>query len=270
MDGSGNALAEVGGTRPGSTPAPGPSPSDAAPPGLRATLRRLSTAQKGAAGAPLYSRFVNRPAGRVLAALAFHAGLTPNAVTALSATATATGIALLALVPPSVPTGLAVAACLVVGYALDAADGQLARLRGGGSPAGEWLDHMVDAAKASSLHLAVLIGLHRFTDVDGALLLVPLGYCVVDAVTYFGTMLNEALRAQHGAPTRAAPSSRPAGIGRSVLTLPTDYGLLACMFVLYGWTWLFVPVYTALFLAAGGFLALASVKWYREMGRLPR
>ncbi|MFC4693193.1 MULTISPECIES: CDP-alcohol phosphatidyltransferase family protein [Geodermatophilus] len=237
---------------------------------LRATLRRLSSAQKGAAGAPAYSRFVNRPLGRVFAALAFHAGLTPNAVTAVSGATTATGIVLLALAPPSVPTALAVAACLVLGYALDAADGQLARLRGGGSPAGEWLDHMVDAAKASGLHLAVLVGLYRSTDVDPVLLLVPLGYCVVDAVTYFGTMLNEALRAQHGVATRAQPTAQRVGVGRSLLTLPTDYGLLACTFVLYGWTAVFVPVYTVLFLAAAGFLALASVKWFREMGRLPR
>ena len=51
---------------------------------------------------------------------------------------------------------------LVVGYAFDAADGQLARLRGGGIIAGEWLDHMVDAIKVASLHLAVLVGLYRF------------------------------------------------------------------------------------------------------------
>jgi phosphatidylglycerophosphate synthase len=238
---------------------------------LRATIGRLSAAQKGAAGAPAYSRFVNRKLGRVFAALAFHAGLTPNAVTGISAVFTATGIALLALVPPSLPMGLAVAGCLVLGYALDAADGQLARLRGGGSPAGEWLDHMVDAAKASSLHLAVLIGFYRFEVVDsGWLLLVPLGYCVVDAVTYFGTMLNEALRTQHGVATRAQRTGQRVGVGRSLLTLPTDYGLLACVFVLFGAPSLFVPTYTVLFLAAAAFLALASVKWFREMGRLPR
>jgi phosphatidylglycerophosphate synthase len=166
--------------------------------------------------------------------------------------------------------GLAVAVCLVLGYALDAADGQLARLRGGGSPAGEWLDHMVDAAKASSLHLAVLIGWYRAGVVDDVWLLVPLGYCVVDAVTYFGTMLNEALRAQHGVATRAQRTAQRVGVHRSLLTLPTDYGLLACVFVLFGVPSLFIPTYAVLFLAAAGFLALASVKWFREMGRLPR
>ncbi|SEO79270.1 CDP-alcohol phosphatidyltransferase family protein [Trujillonella endophytica] len=247
-----------------------PRPEESPAGGLRATLHRLSSAQKGAAGAPAYSRFVNRRLGRLFAALAFHAGLTPNAVTALSATCTAAGIALVATTSPSVPMGLAVAACLVLGYALDAADGQLARLRGGGSPAGEWLDHMVDAAKASGLHVGVAIGLYRFADVDAVVLLVPLGYAVVDAVTYFATMLNEALRAQHGVATRAAPTAGPVGIGRSLMTLPTDYGLLACAFVLFGWTWLFVPLYVVLFLAAAGFLLLASVKWFREMDRLPR
>jgi phosphatidylglycerophosphate synthase len=238
---------------------------------VRAALRRLGGVQKGAQGAPAYSRFVNRKLGRLLAALAYRAGLTPNTVTAISAAFTFSGIAVLALVPPSWATGLAVAGCLVLGYALDSADGQVARLRGGGSPAGEWLDHVVDAIKAVSLHLAVLVGFYRFDVVEGELwLLVPIGYCVVDTVTYFATMLNEALRAQHGVATRAQRSDRPPGVGRSLLTLPTDYGLLACVFVLYGAPALFVPAYTLMFLAAGGFLALASVKWFREMGRLPR
>jgi phosphatidylglycerophosphate synthase len=239
-------------------------------PSLRTTLHRLSGAQKGAVGAPAYSRFVNRRLGRLFAALGYHAGLTPNAVTGISAGFTATGIALLALVRPSWAMGAVVAACLVLGYALDAADGQLARLRGGGSPAGEWLDHMVDAVKASSLHLAVLIGMYRFETVDTRLLLIPLGYCVVDAVLYFGTMLNDALRAQHGVATRAQPTGERASVSRSLLVLPTDYGLLCCVFVLFGAPALFISVYACLFLAMAAFLALASVKWFREMGRLPR
>ena len=237
---------------------------------LRATLQRLAGAQKGAVGAPAYSRFVNRKLGRLLAAVAFHARLTPNAVTGISAVFTGTGIALLALAPVSWTTGIAVAACLVLGYALDAADGQLARLRGGGSPAGEWLDHMVDAAKIASLHVAVLIGLYRSGTVQDGLLLVPLGFSVVSVVLFFAMLLNEAMRSQHGVATRAQPTAQRAGLGRSLLALPTDYGLLACLFVLYGAPALFVPAYTVLFLAAAGFLALASIKWFTEMTRLPR
>jgi phosphatidylglycerophosphate synthase len=234
--------------------------------GLRATLRRLSVAQKGATGAPAYSRFVNRPLGRLFAALAFHAGLTPNAVTAVSAAFTTTGVALLALAAPSVPTGLTVATCLVLGYALDAADGQLARLRGGGSAAGEWLDHMVDAAKIASLHLALLIGLYRFEPLGRtAWLLVPLGFSVVAVVLFFATLLNEALRAQHGAVTRALPSGPRPGVLRSLLAAPTDYGVLCLVFLLLGAPGLFAAVYTALFAATAIYLLLATGKWYQEM-----
>jgi hypothetical protein len=87
-------------------------------------------------------------------------------------------------------------------------------------------------------------------------------------VTFFGMMLNEALRAQHGVATRAAWTGERSGVLRSLLTLPTDYGTLACLFVLFGAPWLFVPVYTAMFLAATAFLVLALGKWFREMDRL--
>jgi NADH:ubiquinone oxidoreductase subunit 3 (subunit A) len=121
------------------------------------------------------------------------------------------------------------------------------------------------------VHLAVLVAIYRFEVVDrGPLLLLPIGYCVVDAVTYFATMLNESLRARHGEPTRAQPSEQGASIARSLLTLPTDYGLLCCTFVILGAPSLFLAAYAVLFLAAAGFLAAASVKWFREMDRLPR
>jgi phosphatidylglycerophosphate synthase len=237
--------------------------------GLRDTLQRLSRAQKGAVGAPAYSRFVNRRLGRLFAALAYHAGFTPNAVTAISAVFTFTGIALLAVAPFSWALGLTVSGCLVLGYAFDAADGQLARLRGGGSPAGEWLDHMVDAAKIASLHLSLLVGLYR-SDVAGrgAILLVPLAFSAVSVVLFFGTLLNEALRAQHGVATRAARTATRPSVLRSVLVVPTDYGLLCLVFVLLGAPTLFLPVYGLLCAVTAAYLAMAAVKWFREMGKL--
>jgi phosphatidylglycerophosphate synthase len=246
------------------TPAPGSE-------SLRETLNRLSRAQKGAQGAPAYSRFVNRRLGRVLAALAFHARLTPNQVTGISACLTFSGIALIALHRPTWGSGFAVAACLVLGYAFDAADGQLARLRGGGSPAGEWLDHMVDAAKTAGLHLAVLLGAYRFDTVGrGALLLVPMGYCVVAAVLFFGTILNEALRERHGVATRSQPSVRRPSVVRSLLVVPTDYGLLCWVFVLGGAAAAFFAAYTVLFVVTAAYLLLACRRWFREMEQLPR
>ena len=237
--------------------------------GYRATLARLGQAQKGAAGAPAYSRFVNRRLGRLLAAAAFLAGLTPNAVTGLSALCTFSGIALLVLVSPTWWLGVVVAALLVLGYALDSADGQLARLRGGGSPAGEWLDHMVDALKIASLHLVLLVGLYRFAPVGrGAVLLLPLAFSVVSVVLFFGTLLNEAMRAQHGARTRAARTAERPSVLRSLVVVPTDYGLLCLVFVLLGATSVFLWVYGVLAVATAAYLVLACGKWFGEMGRL--
>ncbi|WP_216206172.1 CDP-alcohol phosphatidyltransferase family protein [Amycolatopsis aidingensis] len=233
--------------------------------GFAATLRRLPSAQKSAQGAPAYSRFVNRRAGGVLAAAAYQLGLTPNAVTAVSAAFTFAGIAGIALVEPSVTSGLLVCAALVLGYALDAADGQLARLRGGGSASGEWLDHIVDAAKISALHLAVLLAWYRFFELPESYLLVPLGFQVVAVVLFFGMTLNDQLRRVKGVP-RAA-SGTPSTI-RSVLVVPTDYGVLCLAFLVLGFRDIFTVVYCLLFLANTAFLVAALRKWFLDMARL--
>lgn len=98
--------------------------------------------------------FVNRPVGRVIAAGAFTVGLVPNQVSLISAAFTFTGIVLLATVPPSIVLGVVVWLLLAIGYAWDSADGQVARLRGGGSLAGEWLDHVLDSTKLVALPIA--------------------------------------------------------------------------------------------------------------------
>jgi phosphatidylglycerophosphate synthase len=229
----------------------------------------LAAAQKPGKGAPAYSRFVNRRLGRYFAAAAYKLGLTPNIVTGVSAVFSFTGIALLTLLSPSAIAGVLVALALILGYALDAADGQLARLQGGGSRSGEWLDHMVDSAKISSLHLAVLIGCYRFFDLGhAAWLLVPIGFTLVANVSFFGMILNDQLRrvvaAGQGKQVEAgAPSTL-----RSALVIPTDYGVLCVSFFLLGADRVFFGVYTFLLAASAGYLLLASLKWFRDMGRL--
>jgi phosphatidylglycerophosphate synthase len=240
------------------------------PRGFGQALRSLSSAQKTAKGAPAYSRFVNRKLGRVFAALAYTMGLTPNQVTAISALFSFAGIALLALVSPSVMTGVGVSVALVLGYALDSADGQLARLRGGGSKSGEWLDHIIDCAKISSLHSAMLIACYRFFDLEHpAYLLVPMGFCVVAAVMFFGMILNDQLRRVHQATTGVGPQepAKPSTI-RSLLVMPTDYGVLCLAFLLLGFQNLFFVVYTLLFAGNLLFLIAALVKWFRDMSAL--
>lgn len=236
--------------------------------GYRAALDRLRAAQKPSAGTPLYSRLVNRPLGRRFAAFASVRGWTPNGVTFRSAACTFTAILLVALLPPTWWLGVIVSALLVLGYALDSADGQLARLRGGGSVQGEWLDHTVDAAKVLTIHVAILISAHRFFELPVAWLLVPIAYLVVDSLLFFGMMERDLLvRAVPGG-TGAPPAST--GILRAILILPSDYGLFCLVFLLLGLPLAFFAVYTAMLVCNTAFLVLALAKWYRQLGGIAR
>lgn len=229
------------------------------------TLSALGAAQKGAArGAPAYSRFVNRKIGRLFAALAIRWGLSPNTVTMISACFTFAGIALLAVFEPSLGLGIGVALLLVIGYALDSADGQVARFTKSGGPAGEWLDHVVDSVKIVTLPLAIGIQWFRFDVVDDAWLFVPLVSCVVASVSFFAMILTEQLRRAAGVRSVAPQGGRAPWL-RSVLVLPTDYGVLCWSFLLLGWPTAFVWVYTVITALHTVHLILALVKWFREL-----
>lgn len=244
---------------------------DPAPQGFRPALAALAAAQKTSKGAPAYSRYVNRPLGRVFAATAFNIRLTPNQVTSISAVFTFTGVALIALARPDWYVSLAVLAALVIGYALDAADGQLARLRGGGSVTGEWLDHTVDAFKIGVLHLAVLVSWFRFDDERGAWLLVPLGFQAVATVQFFSILLMDQLRRAHRGTTKTLMSSDGSSSPLySLAVVPTDYGLLCLVLGLMFATDLFRAVYTFVFACNAAFLLLALPKWYREVAGFAR
>ncbi len=231
------------------------------------SMRRLASAQKGRAkGAPAYSVYVNRPVGRVFAAAAHTIGLSPNGVTAVSAAFTFSGILVLALVDPSWWTGIVVWLLLAIGYALDSADGQVARLRGGGSLAGEWLDHFIDAIKIVSLPIATAIGLYRFSDLPMPYVLVPLAFAIVATATFFGMILNDLLKSSKG----IASSAETGGGGalRSIILLPVDYGIVCLVYVLWGWATVFALAYAFFFAAAAAFCLLAAVRWFRAMRSL--
>lgn len=231
------------------------------------TVRRLAGAQKPPAkGSPAYSRFVNRKIGRVIAAAAYQLGLTPNQVTFISAAFSAVSVAAVALVEPNWWVGVLVCVGLLVGYAFDSADGQLARLRGGGTPAGEWLDHVVDSIKTTALHLAVLIGWYRHYDVANVeLLLLPIGFTLVASVFFFVQILTDQLRRAHPASAPAPADSSASATLRSLLVIPTDYGVLCAIFVLFAWQAGFVVAYSLLLAGTTLFLCAALPKWYREI-----
>jgi hypothetical protein len=238
-------------------------------------IARLASAQKSSRNAPAYSRWVNRPLGRRFAAIAYLGGLTPDGVTFLSACCTFTGIGLLATTSPHPVLGVLISVLLVTGYALDSADGQLARLRGGGSPRGEWLDHVVDAVKNASLHLAVAISWYRSGEAElfgwesERLLLIPLAYAVVWSTQFYAKSLTDQLRLQHGGPpssTTAEAIALPAPALASFLTLPNDFGLICVVFATVGFPSVFTPLYLLLLLASTTFLAASLRRWWGELG----
>ena len=243
-----------------------PPTTPAARPRISESVRALSAAQKSNAGAPLYSRVINRPVGRLLAAVAHRVGLTPDQVTLLSACCTYLGIALIALWRPSAAAAVATSLLLMLGYALDSADGQLARLRHGGSRAGEWLDHVADVIKLSTIHAAIAISLFRFSldDFAGpAVLLVPLAFGAVQTIHFFSYILTYQLR-YHGGTPLARGEGRP-GLAKSVLSVPTDYGLMCFVLMLRFAPVAFVWVYGVMLVGYAVYVVLALPKWYLEL-----
>ena len=237
-----------------------PAPSGASPTFL-ASLQSLRSAQKSGAGVPAYTRWVNRRLARFVAALAHTVGLTPNAVTALSAGVSLAGLVLLVVLPPSPMLGVLVAALLAFGYLLDSADGQVARLGGTSSLAGEWLDHVVDAIRTPAIHLAVLVGLLGRADAEPWLYTVPLVFAVLSAGQFMSQILAEQLGGREGA---KVPSS---GVKQSLVLLPTDTGVLCWCFALWGFLPAFAAGYGALLLLN---LVHGGISMRRKYTRLRR
>ena len=240
---------------------PEPSPGFGAR--YRSSLAALEQAQKSPRGVSLYSTWVNRPVGRRLASLADVLDLTPNHVTVVSAACSLTAVVLLAVLTPSALLGLVVGGLLVLGFALDSADGQLARLHRSGSRSGEYLDHMLDCAVKTTLHAAVLVSFYRSGE-RGLELLVPLAFSTVSVLLFFGGILVSKLR-QQSPPDAARPGERVGDWTSSVLLLPADHGVLCLSFLLLGSGELFFAVYTLLLLVNAALTAVFAVVWMREL-----
>ncbi len=222
--------------------------SSSQPTGFRDTLAALGAAQKPGHGVPAYTRWVNRRFARYFAAAAVKFGVTPNGVTAISSALSLVGILALIFLEPSFWTALLVAVFFALGYAMDSADGQVARVTGASSPAGEWLDHVVDSIRTPAQHLAILVGFIRFQDhwpVHGwALWWLPMAFAVLTVGHFMSQILAEQLR------TKRKTASPPAGgTMRSFINLHMDAGTFCWIFIFWGWGWGFIVVYGLLFLA---------------------
>ncbi len=229
---------------------------------VREALARIGSAQKPGRGVPAYTRWVNRRLARLATACAQWIGLSPNTLSFSSFLVSCAGVALLVALGPRSPVlaGVLAAAVLALGYVLDSADGQLARLTGRQSVAGEWLDHTLDAIRMPAVHLGVAwaaVGADR-----PALAVVAGAFAVTSSAHFFSQNLGGALR-----DTSAAPRQNPAQL-QSWLLLPTDPGILYWLLALWGWTDAFAVAYGGLLACNAVHAGAAATRRWRELSTI--
>lgn len=229
-------------------------------PGVRENLRSLQSAQKSGGGVPAYTRYINRRLARGIAALSATLGLSPNAVTALSALLSAAGMAVLIILPPHWSSALLAAALFAAGYVFDSADGQVARLTGASSPAGEWVDHVVDAARTPAMHVTVALMAVIHREDLAWVAIVALCFAVLSAAQFMSQILAEQLIRQRHRETVSASNVR-----KSLALLPTDTGILCWTFALWMLPPLFALAYTALFVIGAVHAMISMRRKYRSL-----
>lgn len=244
------------------------------------SFNQLKQAQKTRKGVPLYLLYVNRPAGRAVAAALRNTRLTPNHVTLAGAVFTYGALLWLAFAAQPTLLSALVGVLLAVGYVLDSADGQLSRLQGTSSAFGEWLDHALDNGRITVMHVAVFCYLSRTTDYDTVLLAAGCGlFLLASSTIFFGGALVDQLR-RNVRPGTSMPVTTAAAAGtaasetrvnnrrmlrRSVVTLPVDYGVTCLSFLLLPWPRLFLSVYAVLTVAHVLMCLAFLPKWRSEL-----
>jgi phosphatidylglycerophosphate synthase len=202
---------------------------------------------------------VNRRAARVFAAFFGAVKAKPSAVSVVSIVFTFAGLASFLLLQAYSPVlaGFAAALLLAIGYALDSADGQLARLQGTSSLQGEWLDHTLDAVRLPAVHLAIAAAflMSGMTTLAVAAAL----FSVLASASFLsqnvGGLLRDNARVERTEVRRM----------QSWILLPTDPGVLCWVFVLWGVLPLFVAAYLLLMLANVAHMIFSARRRWREL-----
>lgn len=231
------------------------------PRSILAAHAKLRAAQKAGNGVPAYLRWINRGLGRWAASIGYRLGMTPNLMTLASIVCSLGGVAVLVAGRLSGSTAALAALMLLVGYALDSADGQLARLTGASSAQGEWLDHVVDAFRLPAVHLAIAAALVLSPDVTHPVpALVAVAFALLSSVWFFSQILAEKLQRDAAQrPGAAAP------VWVSFVKLYADVGFLYLLLFLVTWRDLFVFAYCALAALTAGIALVSMVRKYRAL-----
>ncbi|HEX5542011.1 MAG TPA: CDP-alcohol phosphatidyltransferase family protein [Micromonospora sp.] len=209
-------------------------------------------------GGGLFSEAISQRIGAVIALGAERLGLTPTALTlanlviGLSVSITAVVLAgpVAAGSVPAWGVGLLVLVGWQLAYALDCADGQLARVTGQGSPAGARLDVLCDVA--AQVGLATVLSVTAVAQRPGT----PVWLLTVFAGSLLVNLLTSVLQSGASAASMVPSTSLPVRL----IKLIRDYGAIVAV---AGLVMAFVPsqavwVIVVLTVVNGGFL-LASI-----------
>lgn len=209
-------------------------------------------------GGGLYSESVSQPLGAAIAATAARLGLAPTALTLANLVlGLGTSVTVVGLAPrmaqgsvPEWTVGLGALVIWQVAYALDCADGQLARVTGRASPAGARLDVLCDVAAQSGLvaALAAVAVAYRPST--------PTWLVAAFAATWMVNLVTSVMQSGPHAASMMPSRSLPVRL----VKLVRDYGAVV---LAVGLVLTFVPQWTVVVLWAftavnGGFL-LASI-----------
>lgn len=119
------------------------------------TLSKFWALEFSAGGHPV-TRIFSQRGGAFFAWLGYRLGMSPNQLTIIACLTSVTGALAYAVTGASLKLMIAAIALTQIGYALDCADGQLARGSRRTSPLGRWLDVYLDMLTITSLCFATL------------------------------------------------------------------------------------------------------------------
>lgn len=154
---------------------------------------------------------------------------------------------------------------LYFAYALDSADGQLARLLNKQSKTGEWLDHSLDAVKIPLMH-GVAIILIIENKMPGKLLIIfYLTVLSLASANFLSGILKSKLIKKHITENNYIEEKN--STIRSILTLPLDYGIFALLFLFtYKSDW-FILLYNIWGIVFIVYSVLLFAKSWRELAK---
>lgn len=175
--------------------------------------------------------------GAGLAFFASRVGVSPNQLTLLSMVIVISSMVLMLMGGMG---NVLVAACVVVlmvlSYALDCADGQLARATKQCSKLGAWLDHLVDSCKIFVVHLSVgwmLISTEHIHGLSPGWCFLAMAVNIAGSALYFFAWNFKVLIAGEGLIVRLADESRQNRIRLLQFSHQfTDYGWFPLLFIL--------------------------------------